>query len=414
MSLINNMLLNLDARQGHQYSIDEITTGLHPVVQVKLNKRYINIISLVAGCLALMAIGLLYLSSPNSNSSNPASDVVNAPLAGTVIAATPVAAEKIMPSDTPPTHNTQEQPGNFRQTSASDNATVSDTHHDEIPVASTTVSTTKSRDTTLVATATSTTPSAVPATTNTATPAANPDIMSRTEIMQLTTAQDDSTFTVNDTTPEQDDTAAVTLHKTQRLPDAQQRAVHRYASALRYYKQGRLSECINALYDTLKLDPEHIKSREFLGSLLIQQKRWQDAEKVLIAGSELNPTESVFTHLLARMKVQQGDDEQAITLLEKPLQQGSHINAESSALLALLYQRQGQHEAATLHYKQALTAQPNRGKWWLGLAISLEAQQQMNNASKAYRLAASNKLEPQLQEYARQREQAISQQLIAP
>ena len=182
---------------------------------------------------------------------------------------------------------------------------------------------------------------------------------------------------------------------------------------MRAYKQGRIAESLQILHKILLTEPGHLKAREILGSILLQQQRYDEAENILIAGIAVNPDYGSFTHLLARLKIEQGQEEMAIAILEKPLPKGG-LDAESSALLALLYQRLGQHATAALHYQYALKTQPTQGKWWLGLAISQEAQQQWTKASKSYRLAtASSGLSRQLKEYAQQRQQIIHQKQTA-
>ena len=402
MSLINSMLLELDARQDQHNSIDDnVTSGLQPVTQPRLGNQHVMLVSLAAAFVVIVAFGLTYLPALNqevpftagaaehtqtSNSLSVASvDTDTTDASHVVMAATkPASSQKLLTdtaikqtaatTQTASVETTVAQPAATTHSNRVISAAKPDSDHRKITRASTL--------------ATRAAPSAKAAARDTAS----------------------ATRTSNDS-GSADTTAAIYMK--QRLPEAQLKANQHYASALRYYKQGRISESIEVLYLTLQLDPEHAKAREVLSSILIQQQRWQDAEQVLAAGIELNPNQTGFRHLLARLKIEQGYDEEAIAILETPLQQGS-TSPESYALLAQLYQRQGQHEIASQYYKQALIAEPGRGKWWLGLGISLEALQQLDDASKAYRLAANSRLEPQLQQYVRQRQQLISQQQATP
>ena len=80
---------------------------------------------------------------------------------------------------------------------------------------------------------------------------------------------------------------------------------------------------------------------------------------------------------------------------------------EYLALMAAIFQRAGQHADAARAYRQAVTAQPRQGKWWLGMAISLEAVNNPKAAREAYHRAATSGLDGNLKQYAEQRLAAL-------
>jgi len=57
--------------------------------------------------------------------------------------------------------------------------------------------------------------------------------------------------------------------------------------------------------------------------------------------------------------------------------------------------------------EKALGIRPQEGRWWLGLAISLEAEKNLPAAAEAYQRAKASVLDPKLARYAEQRLTAL-------
>ena len=119
----------------------------------------------------------------------------------------------------------------------------------------------------------------------------------------------------------------------------------------------------------------------------LQIKRLVPAEESNAAGIAMSA---------ARMQLEKGELRSAIEILERGLPEAVE-RADYHAFLAALLQRDEQHKRAIEHYLLALQKSPQTGVWWLGLAISRQALQQINEAQDAYRRArASNTLTPEL------------------
>lgn len=81
------------------------------------------------------------------------------------------------------------------------------------------------------------------------------------------------------------------------------------------------------------------------------------------------------------------------------------------ALLVALYQRAGRHAGAERLYRGLVGLSPERGAWWAGLAISLEAQGDWRPSRAAFARALQGQgLDDALREYAKSRLTALDRQ----
>lgn len=83
-------------------------------------------------------------------------------------------------------------------------------------------------------------------------------------------------------------------------------------------------------------------------------------------------------------------------------------HAEYRVTLATMLQQQGKNVEAARHWAELIAWDDSQGPWWVGLAISLEAQGERAGATRAYRQAAELPGLPRsLADYVRQRLQAL-------
>ncbi|MEK7260662.1 MAG: tetratricopeptide repeat protein [Pseudomonadota bacterium] len=187
----------------------------------------------------------------------------------------------------------------------------------------------------------------------------------------------------------------------------QDKAESQYRLAATGLQQNRVSEAENHLRAALAAQPAHVKARELLAGLALQGGRWREAQSLLEQGVAQHPQHYPFAQLLARSYVDHGQDLKALNLLEKS-REAAGGDAEYFAFLATLYQRNGRHPEAVTSFTEAVKLRPQEGRWWLGLAISLEATEQWKASSEAYqRAAASGSLDKQLLQYSQSRLAAI-------
>lgn len=187
----------------------------------------------------------------------------------------------------------------------------------------------------------------------------------------------------------------------------QDKAESQYRLAAASLQQNRVSEAENHLRVALAAQPTHVKTRELLAGLALQGGRWREAQSLLEQGIAQHPEHYPFAQLLARSYVDHGQGPKALDLLEKS-REAAGIDGDYFAFLATLYQRTGRHGEAVKSFNEAVKLRPQEGRWWLGLAISLEATEQWKAAGEGYqRAAASGNLDKQLLQYAQQRLTAI-------
>jgi MSHA biogenesis protein MshN len=167
-----------------------------------------------------------------------------------------------------------------------------------------------------------------------------------------------------------------------------ERAESEYRRATGLLNQGRVAEAIEAYNMSLQQDAGHAAARQALVGLLLENRRIDEAQQFLQDGLSLNPDRSAYAMLLARIQVERGDLQGAHDLLSKHA--GSALNdADYHAFDAAVLQRLGRHKEAVTGYQAALTLAPRAGLWWMGMGISLQADNRSAEALDAFARAKS-------------------------
>jgi MSHA biogenesis protein MshN len=193
-----------------------------------------------------------------------------------------------------------------------------------------------------------------------------------------------------------------------RPPTPARVAERAYREALRHHELGRWAAARERLRAALEEAPNHRGARLALGTLFAQTGELAEAKNLLAAGLEASPDHAPFVMLQARILVEMQELEAAIAVLERgipPLRE----DPEAHAFLAALYQRQAKHGRAARLYRDVLRLDSQRGVWWLGLGISLEALGKPGEALAAYRGAREvGRLDPPTRRYLEERIEALS------
>mgnify|MGYP003500141449 CR=1 FL=1 len=202
--------------------------------------------------------------------------------------------------------------------------------------------------------------------------------------------------------------AAASIEKTDRPYTPEELAENAYRDAARLVSENNAPEAERRLKALLASQPRHVKARELLVGLQLESGRWLEAQDSLEQGLTQMPEHNAFRYQLARLYLEHGAEAQSLALLERARTEG-RSDAELHAFLAALYQRAGRHADAVKSYQDALALRPAEGKWWLGLGISLEAQQSNAAARDAYKRALeSGRLVANLASYAEDRLKALT------
>jgi MSHA biogenesis protein MshN len=193
-----------------------------------------------------------------------------------------------------------------------------------------------------------------------------------------------------------DEPTTLTGKKQYRELTPQQQAEDEYRKAIMLLQQGKAAEASDGLEAALRLDPRHVGARQALIGVLLDEKRTEDAVRIARDGLGLDLHQAGLAMILARLQLEKGDLHPAIETLQRTLPFAAD-HADYQAFLAALLQRDGKHKQAIEHYLQALQKAPQNGVWWMGLGISLQADQRLAEAREAFQRAkATSALSPEL------------------
>jgi MSHA biogenesis protein MshN len=181
---------------------------------------------------------------------------------------------------------------------------------------------------------------------------------------------------------------------------AQQQGENAYRRALVALQEGRVTEAVSALEHAVLVFPRHEAARQTLVGLLLENGRADEAMRHAQLGLGLEPNQPQLAMVLARLQLERGGPAGETLLRSLPHAGG---NAEYIAFLAGVLQKQGQHRRAAEQYEAALRLQPANGVWWMGLGISLQAENLRTNAREAFQKARAAGLSPALQEFVERR-----------
>ncbi|WP_219136536.1 tetratricopeptide repeat protein [Janthinobacterium sp. UMAB-60] len=180
----------------------------------------------------------------------------------------------------------------------------------------------------------------------------------------------------------------------------QQRVENDYRRALGQLQDGRVSEALAGLQQTLQLDPRHQGARETLVRLLLEAQRPDEAARQLQLSLALDPKQPAQAMMLARLQLDKTNGGAvALDTLMRSLPYAAD-NGEYHAFLAAVLQREQRYREASEHYQLALQTAPDNSVWWMGLGIALQADNHPAQARQAFERAKGlQTLSPQLQAF---------------
>lgn len=183
----------------------------------------------------------------------------------------------------------------------------------------------------------------------------------------------------------------------------------RVQQALAQWSGGQQLAALQSL-DTFTYDyPEAHHSREMLAKLLIQQGEPERAMQVADVGLAIAPRRNGYKKVKARLLLNLGQAAEAVTLLSAGLP-AVQDDVEYHDLLATGLLSSAAYDQAAITYQALLETDERMGRWWYGLAASLDAQGRSAQAAQAYEQALRREnLSAALRQGSEQRMQAIRQ-----
>lgn len=182
-----------------------------------------------------------------------------------------------------------------------------------------------------------------------------------------------------------------------------QRAENEFRKATLAMQQGRAQEAVAGFELALQLDARLTSARHALIAALLDLRRQDEALRRAREGLDIDTRQPGLAMIAARLQLEKDDLRGAIDTLERTRTHAAE-RSDYLAFLAALLQRDGRHREAAEQYLIALQKSPQNGVWWMGLGISLQAEQRNAEAQEAYKRArSSNTLTPDLAAFVESR-----------
>ncbi|HRE16109.1 MAG TPA: tetratricopeptide repeat protein [Rhodocyclaceae bacterium] len=157
-------------------------------------------------------------------------------------------------------------------------------------------------------------------------------------------------------------------------------------NAVQAASNGRANEAVEQLRDILRQEPTLSLARQALLRILLEQRRTDDMMAVLAEGLDLQPNQTGWAISLARLSVERNDYTSALRILARSYPHAA-ANPDYLGFFAHVQYKQGHHREAADLYQAAAKQAPGEGRWWLGLGVALEADGRVGEAREAYRKA---------------------------
>ena len=358
MSLVNKMLRDLDARRVGEGERAALPAAVTPLAARSEPVRLVPLLLFAAVALAAAAGGMVWYGAQPGDSPLPASPRIPAPAP---VAQIPVAPAPVAVVATPA----------VPAAAATDGSAATNAVPPSLRMA----------DELLVAPAAVVVPPAKPAA---ATPKPAEPSPAKPKSAEIATPKLAPAVT-GKAVPV---AAESRIDKQERMPSAAERAESEYRRAVLAQRQGHADQAVAGYRAALEGYSEHAAARSSLSALLIEAKRFDEAEDLLRKGTELPPVRLASTLALARLKVERNQVPAALELLQKNAASGER-SAEYQGFTGALLNRAGRLTEAIDHYQAATRLSPGEGRWWAGLGIALDAAGRAPEAREAYQKARS-------------------------
>ena len=193
--------------------------------------------------------------------------------------------------------------------------------------------------------------------------------------------------------------SSLTISRSQLSPKAL--AANKITQAEKAMERNDLASAESLFEEILMLTPAHETARKQLAALWYGKKYYQDAINLLSQGIAIAPQAEEMRLMSARIYYEQERTRQAYNIL-KPINLSNSV--EIQTLLANVSAELNEHESAIFSYRKLITQEPEVGRWWLGLAVSLDSLGKFVPAIDAYKKSITqNNLSTSAMQFAQQR-----------
>jgi len=148
---------------------------------------------------------------------------------------------------------------------------------------------------------------------------------------------------------------------------------------------GLYDEAISDLNLILIKSPLHIEARNLLAGTYFKQQDINSAQLVLQEGIALNANVLEWRIMLSKILIMQGEYDVVLQLLSAEFE--SQANLDFWVLQGTAAQSASQHKQALNSFKHLTQLQPSQAKWWLALATSKDALGEYLDAKQLYKVA---------------------------
>ncbi len=139
--------------------------------------------------------------------------------------------------------------------------------------------------------------------------------------------------------------------------------------------------------DVLLVLPTNKDARKQLAALWFGRQSYQAALNLLSQGIHLEPTDSELRLLKAQIHIKQQQHGAAFQILQSHPKLREVTDIKYQSMLATQAQKSKQYQFAAQAYQRLTKLQNANGRWWLGLAIAYDSDSQFKLARQTYHTA---------------------------
>ena len=181
-------------------------------------------------------------------------------------------------------------------------------------------------------------------------------------------------------------------------PDAAAQQLLDEANGLR--REGKLDAARRKYREALERNPALASARVQLAKILHEEGE-SDAALALLTTGYSQQHDGALAAVLGRMLADLGQRAEALIWFARG---GGELRPADHALMGALLSQEQRHDEAITAYQTALTAEPRKSGWLLGLGLALEAAGRREEAQIAYRQALEwGEFKPEVVKFLKQR-----------